>query len=363
MQVDLKLAGATLLRPQPSDYCFSSPTEKPKLIVVIDTEEEFDWSGGFSAKNTSVHSMRSIHRAQQIFDQYNITPVYVVDYPVVAHQDGYQPLSEIYAAGHCAIGAHLHPWVNPPFSEATHGRESFPGNLPRTVESEKLRILGEMIGERFGAGPVIYKAGRYGVGPNTAEILEEQGYEIDLSVCPHMDYSAEAGPDFSASTAWPYWFGKRRLLELPLTVGFAGVLRHWGSRLHRSATNPLCESLHAPGFLARSGLLNKIWLSPEGYKENELKALARALYGQGLRIFSFAFHSPSVEPGHTPYVRSQRELESFLDRCRSFFDFFLGDLGGVPTTPLELKAQLIHHEPHEGVRTTHHGVRRVKSHG
>ena len=79
----MKLAGATLLRPQPPDYCFSSPTEKPKLIVVIDTEEEFDWSGGFSPKNTSVHSMRSI-------DQYNITPVYVVDYPVVAYKNGYQ---------------------------------------------------------------------------------------------------------------------------------------------------------------------------------------------------------------------------------------------------------------------------------
>jgi hypothetical protein len=64
------------------------------------------------------------------------------------------------------------------------------------------------------------------------------------------------------------------------------------------------------------------------------------LYRAGLRVFSFAFHSPSVEPGHTPYVRSQRELDSFLDRCRSFFDFFLGDLGGIPTTPLEVKARL-----------------------
>jgi hypothetical protein len=56
-----------------------------------------------------------------------------------------------------------------------------------------------------------------------------------------------------------------------------------------------------------------------------------------VRVFSFAFHSPSVEPGHTPYVTSQKDLDNFLRRCEQFFDFFFGKLGGCPTTPIELK--------------------------
>jgi hypothetical protein len=219
---------------------------------------------------------------------------------------------------------------------------SFPGNLPRHLEAAKLRSLGDCVGEHFGSRPIIYKAGRYGCGPHTADILEELEYEVDLSVCPRMDYSAEGGPDFTQSSAWPYWFGKqRRLLELPLTVGFAGLLRRWGTILHGLASHPPLAALHAPAVLARLRLVDKIWLSPEGYLSAEHIKLVRALHRDGLRVFSFALHSPSAEPGNTPYVKSWRDLDALLCRCRRFFDFFMGELGGCPTTPLQLKDQLM----------------------
>jgi len=326
-----------MLNPPSEKRCCFDPTEKARLVVVIDTEEEFDWTRPKTTLNTSVSSLRWISRIGGIFDEYHITPVYVIDYPVVSQPEGYRPLLEVYNADRCLIGAHLHPWVNPPFEESVNSYNSFPGNLGFALESAKLKILTDSIAERFGTRPVIYKAGRYGIGSHTAKILEALGYEIDMSVCPRMDYSAEGGPDFSSSEVWPYWFG-RGLLELPLTVGFAGLLRRYGPCLHRAAVS--FTKLHAPGVLARLGLVNKIWLSPEGYRLNELVALSRALYDDGLRIFSFAFHSPSLDSGHTPYVMSQRELREFLDCCRRFFDFFMGDLGGTPATPLEIKARL-----------------------
>jgi hypothetical protein len=330
-----------MLNPKPADYCRLNALEKARLAVIVDTEEEFDWSSGFSRHNTAVRSMRLISRVQKMFDDYGITPVYVIDYPVASQPDGYRPLQEIHAAGRCLIGTHLHPWVNPPFEEPVNRFNSFPGNLQRTLEASKLHILSDCVGERFGTYPTIYKAGRYGIGPHTAEILEEQGYEVDLSVCPYMDYSTEGGPNFTHSSARPYWFGRhRRLLELPLTVGFAGLLKPWGRILHGVASRPPLARLHTVGILARLGLVNKIWLSPEGYLSSEHTQLVRSLHRDGLRIFSFAFHSPSVEPGNTPYVTSQHDLETFLRRCRRFFDFFMGELGGRPTTPLELKDHL-----------------------
>ncbi len=327
--------------PKPADFVKIDPLSSPTLIVVIDTEEEFDWSKDFSRDQTSVRAMRSIHRVQDVFDEYGITPIYMVDYPVASQPDGYRPLQEIHASGHCLIGSHLHPWVNPPFEESVTRRFSFPGNLPRSLEAEKLRVLTETITERFGVPPTVYKAGRYGVGPHTADILEDQGYKVDLSVCPGMDYAGEGGPDFSNFSAWPYWFGSgRRMLEIPLTAGFSGRLRRWGRILHERASRPAFASLRAPGVLARLGLLDKTWLSPEGFKNSEHQALVRDSYRDGLRVFSYAFHSPSVEPGHTPYVRSQADLEKFLSRCRRFFEFFMGEFGGKPSTPLELKAAL-----------------------
>jgi hypothetical protein len=325
-----------MFNPKPSDYCSFDIIEKIKLIVVVDTEEEFDWSYGFSRKNISIKSIRWISRVQNIFDQYGIIPVYVIDYPVASQPDGFQKLQEIHQDGRCLIGAHLHPWVNPPFEELINSQNSFPGNLPHALESTKLQILGECIQEKFGIHPSIYKAGRYGIGPHTAEILESQGYEVDMSVCPYADFSTEGGPDFTYLSAWPYWFGKRRrLLELPRTVGYVGVLRRWGAKVHGIASR-----LHGLDVLARLRLVERTSLSPEGCLSSNHIKLVRALHHDGLRIYSFTFHSPSVEPGHTPYVTSQSDLEEFLNRCRRFFDFFMGELGGEPSTPLELKDYL-----------------------
>ena len=323
---------------------------KPRLLVVIDTEED-NWTSDYSPGKTSVQAMRDIHRIQAVFDTYQITPVYVVDYPIVSQVDGYRPLQEIHASGRCVIGTHLHPWVNPPLFENFNRHNSFPGNLPASLEAEKLRILGDCIGERFGERPVVYKAGRYGVGPHTADLLEQHGYLADLSVHPHMSYAAQGGPDFSARTAWPYWFGTRsQLLELPVTIGFAGMLRRWGSRLHDVLSQTALAPLHLVGIFARLRLINKIHLSPEGFPFAELSDLVRDLYRDGLRVFSFAFHSPSVAPGHTPYVQSEQDVEDFITRCAMFFDFFLGELGGQATTPLDLRHEL--QREHNGQHTT-----------
>ncbi len=326
----------------PSDYCNIPAHEKPRLLVVIDTEEEFDWSGNFSRGNTSVQSMQWIGRVQTIFDEYGITPVYVIDYPVASQPNGYEPLADIHRDQRCIIGTHLHPWVNPPFEEIVNRKNSFAGNLPMTLEKTKLLVLTECIEEHFGRRPTVYKAGRYGVGPHTTTILEELGYEIDLSVCPYMNYASEEGPDYSEYSPWPFWFGKeKQLLELPLTVGYTGWLRHLGPALHPLVTNAFLTSLRVPGILARLNVLNKSWLSPEGYPSSEHRQLVQTLYNAGLRVFSFAFHSPSVEPGHTPYVRSKADLDDFLGRLRRFFDFFFGETQGVASTPLLLKQELL----------------------
>jgi hypothetical protein len=68
-----------------------------------------------------------------------------------------------------------------------------------------------------------------------------------------------------------------------------------------------------------------------------LKRLVRALHRDGTRIFSFAFHSPSVEPGHTPYVKTAEDLSNFLLKLRQFFDFFFEETGGQSSTPEKIR--------------------------
>lgn len=312
-------------------------TETPRLHVMIDTEEEFDWHAPYARTNTSVSAMRHVGRVQAILDRFAIVPTYVVDYPVATQAEGYEPLMEIASKGGCVIGAHMHPWVNPPFEETLSVANSFMCNLPTSLQRAKVVALSDAIGEHMGAVPVVFKAGRYGLGRSTASVLDELGFGIDGSVCPRFDFSAQGGPSFTAFDS-SMFFLTSGVLEIPCTVdytGWAGVLRHG---LHRLASSPAMTRLRAVGLLARLGATNQIMLSPEGNTLGEMQALTQALIARGCRHVTLSFHSPSVEPGHTPYVRSLRDLEQFLRTLEQYCEFFVKVAGGRPITSLATRS-------------------------
>jgi hypothetical protein len=332
------------------------------LVVVLDAEEEFEWEADFTRHTTSVSAMACVDRAQSVFDAFGITPTYVVTYPVANQPEGAGPLRDIARSGRACIGAHLHPWVTPPFKEQLCRRNSFPGNLPPELEAAKLQSTVAAIEEHLRVRPVVYQAGRYGLGPRTHAILRDQGFLVDCSVLPAFDYRAEDGPDFSAHDPRPHWLpatpdelarsgsaGVQPLLGLPLTAAYVGFLAGGagggGSGLYRVATSPPLRALRVPGLLSRLGALERLRLSPEGYTPDDNRRLTRALLDRGVRTFAFSFHTPSLKPGCTPYVRSEADLDDFLDRCRRYFEFFLGELGGVSRTPLELRDALSARRP------------------
>ena len=310
---------------------------RPILSVVVHTEEEFDWSKPHDRGATTVEHMRHIDRAQDVFDEHGIVPNYVIDYPIASQDVAIRPLKSFADAGRALIGAHLHPWVSPPHVEEVNARNSYPGNLPRELESEKLSRLTEKIAESFGTRPQTYLAGRYGFGANTAAILEDLGYRVDISPAVPIDFSADGGPDYSGYTSEPYWFGRsRKLLGLPGTGGYVGWLRAGGTPVYELVTSSGMKRLRAAGAFARLRLMERIRLSPEDYNEPEMRRLTRALLADGIRIFVFSFHSPSVMPGGTPYVRNPADLDRFLDKCRRYFAFFMQELGGTAMTPLQI---------------------------
>jgi hypothetical protein len=315
------------------------PETRPILTVVIHTEEEFDWDMPHDRNATTVEHMRHIGRAQSIFDEFGIVPNYVVDYPIASQELAVAPLKEFADSGRALIGAHLHPWVSPPHEEEVNAFNSYPGNLPRALEAAKLQRLSDQILQSFGSRPLTYLAGRYGFGPNTAQILEELGFEVDISPAVPIDYSADGGPDYSGFSSLPFWFGTgRRLLGLPGSGGYVGALRSGGTRLYRRVTSPGMRRARVAGLVARLRLLERIRLSPEDYDEPEMRRLTTALLRDGVRVFVFSFHSPTVMPGGTPYVRSNAELDRFLARCRCYFEFFFGHLNGLGMNPLQIKA-------------------------
>ena len=309
------------------------------VVVVVDTEAEFDWARQRPRRAMGVTSVKSQINMQRIFERYQVRPTYVLDYPVSSTPEAYEIIREFHHSGTCEIGAHLQPWDNPPFLERKTDENSYPGNLPFELEREKLLRLSQIIEENVGVPPRIYKAGRYGVGRATAQILAELGYQIDLSVVPGTDLTRQFGPDFSHCGARPYWFGQApALLEIPLSIGYTGLLARTRSLAYVLTMNERLKALHVPGVLARLRLVERITLTPEGVSFDEQRRLTRALLHEGQRVFTFSYHSPSLAPGNTPYVQNDADLRGFLQRIEQYLEFFASEVGGHAATPFEVKA-------------------------
>jgi hypothetical protein len=300
----------------------------PMLVTTVDAEEDFDWSGPF-VRTASVTSMRSQHRAHRVFERYGVIPTYLVDFPVASQDEGRAPLRELLKSGLCEIGAQLHPWVTPPFVEVISRRNSYPGNLPMVVEYDKLLALTNMLEEAFGMRPRIYRAGRYGYGPNTAEILRHLGYLVDTSMMPRWNYSPQGGPDFRTVLPEPYWIDRdRTVLEMPISVGLVGRAARLVPGVANRIFNPISEGVGLTAAVARLGLIERIRLTPEGIAIDEGKRLIRQMIADGQRVFVLTYHSPSLEPGGTPYVKTAEDLTRFLAWLEEFYDFFTKEIGG-----------------------------------
>jgi hypothetical protein len=319
-----------------------SPAFKPMLQIAIDTEEEFDWFAPFRRDTMSVKNIACQELAQTMFERHRVVPIYLVDYPVASQPEAYEILREWAAGKRCEIGTHLQPWVNPPFDEITSDLNSFPGNLPPALERQKLIRLTETIEENFGIRPVVYRAGRYGIGAATAKLLGDLGYEVDTSILPGADLRSKQGPDFRSFDARPFWHGHEGgLLSIPLTVGEIGLLAGSAFTAQTLLSRPWAAQIKATAIASRLGVFSRIRLTPEGYTLGEQKQLVRRLLANGVRIFNLSYHSSSLLPGATQYVRSTGDRDRFLATLDAFLDFFLNELGGEVRTPTEIRRHLL----------------------
>ena len=299
-------APSPLVPPDAGSIASFAPGFGQRVLMTVDTEEEFLWNGTFTRDQHGLTHVPQIARFQAFCEALGVSPVYLVDWPIVNDPLSVEIIGDAVRRGTAEVGVQLHPWVNPPFDEAVCVRNSFAGNLPRALEAAKFMALRDRIEEAFDTAPLSYRAGRYGLGPHTTALLKQAGIAVDTSVRALYDYSAYHGPDYSRHPLIPYWADpEREVLELPVTSVYRGALSGAGPQLHKMER-------HVPSLFAgfsRLGLLERIGLTPEGTSVTEgLRGAGKAV-DLGLPVIVLSFHSPSLAAGHTPYVATEAEVE------------------------------------------------------
>ncbi len=309
------------------------------LAVTIDTEEEGLWSGTYASEGT-VTNIAHVPRFQDVCDRNTVVPSYLITTPVASDRDAIDVLKPIQDDGRCEIGTHVHPWNSPPIVEAnSSGPNSFLCNLPPDQQRAKIEGLTQLIETNFGVRPVSFRAGRYGMDATGVNILRDLGYRVDSSVIPYTDYSSQSGPDFRQGTCEPYFpdtdsildrGDPQEILEVPVSVGFTHKNFTIANNLRQIAMRAPFRQLKAVGILDRAGIASRHKLSPEQASLKQLKQLATAIASRGTRSLVLMFHSSSLKPGCSPYVKNEVELQQFLDRLDAFFEFCIDELNFAP---------------------------------
>jgi peptidoglycan/xylan/chitin deacetylase (PgdA/CDA1 family) len=310
----------------------------PKLLVVIDTEE--DWYDDVRAKPTVANIAALPLIQQRFFDPLGVRPVYLINYPVATDPDCVAVFREFVQAGVCEIGTHVHNWTSPPFSDDDVRLRTYHTDLHYEGEKHKISEITRIVQDGVGVRPRTFKGGRWGVTGQTLRILRELGYSTDTSVCPVTDFTPEGGPDFFDAPFDPYFpslddVTKPRkprdpggdILELPVSIGFARQnfeqQRRWLATVRRHSA---LRRLHVVGLLHRTALIQRIKLSPETSTFQEMKSLIDAIMLRGHELLHMTFHSCILHADTSPYSRTQQDLDNRLRSLADTLSYIMEDL-------------------------------------
>lgn len=293
--------------------------KKPIIFVLtIDTEEEWDWSGPFPQQVTNVQNIDKLPAFHSVCENLGIRPTYFVDYAVSNNAHAVDKMLTFTAKDNCEIGAHLHPWCNPPYFGEVQEAESHVVNLPVEQVSEKLDVLINSIELGFGIKPKSFRTGRWGINKHVMGLLVKNGITVDSSVYPFFENEYFS---CSGASTLPYWpdldnpqqFGtQNKIYELPVTVGFNQPQFELANKIHSAFAKPPLSWTRFNGLAWHSHLLRKTYLCPELSSTQDMLTLCDTVIGKGYPVLHMYMHSSSLLVNQNDLLGSEHSPFDFI---------------------------------------------------
>jgi len=304
------------------------------FIVTIDIEGDDLWS---MPRQITTRNAEYLPRFQSLCERFGFKPVYLVNYEMAMCGFFVEFARDVLLRGAGEVGMHLHAWNSPPLVPLTGDDFRYQPYLieyPEPVMRQKIATMTRLLEDRFDRRMVSHRAGRFGFDGRYAAMLLEEGYRVDCSVTPGIDWRktpgdprGNGGTDYTAFPDRPYFLDPADvsepaaggLLEVPVTIR--------ASALYRSA--PWVYRIPLLGRVANRLSPALSWVNPGEDKLVATLRAARAARREGVSPVEFMLHSSELMPGGSPRFRDPSAIERLYEHLEILFRDLAGWCRGV----------------------------------
>jgi hypothetical protein len=288
------------------------------FIVTVDTEGDNLWE---KPRAITTRNAAYLPRFQRLCEKFRFKPVYLANHEMAMSDVFVDFARDVVQRGAGEVGMHLHAWNSPPLAALTSDdflHQPFLIEYPDRVMRKKIHAITGLLEERFERKMVSHRAGRWAFDGRYAAMLLDEGYLVDCSVTPGVDWSAtpgdpdgNGGSDYTSFPDGPYILSppdiskasSAGLLEVPMTVRPSRLFRRspWAYR--------------APGLrrIARKASPARRWLCPvallEKHNLHAMLGLARQVRDEKPTHMQFMLHSSELMPGGSPSFQSAAQID------------------------------------------------------
>jgi hypothetical protein len=293
------------------------------FIITIDAEGDDLWA---NPREITTRNAEYLPRFQSLCERFRFKPVYLANYEMAMSDVFVEFARDVVARGAGEIGMHLHAWNSPPLDPLTGDDLRFHPYLieyPEPVMKEKIRTLTRLLEDRFDQKMTSHRAGRWAFDGRYAAMLLDEGYRVDCSVTPGVDWRGNpgdprgnGGSDYTGFPERPYFLSDiprpatGALLEVPMTTGSSGLYRKapWAYRIRllRRVANWV-----SPGIS---------WLYPAQSNLDAMLQVARRARAEGAVHMEFMLHSSELMPGGSPSFRNAPDIERLYESLEMLFE-------------------------------------------
>ena len=295
---------------------------KPAFIITIDTEGDNLWQ---NHDRIATENSRFLPRFQQLCERFAFKPVWLTNYEMAIDPVYVEFARDVIARDSGEIGMHLHAWNSPPQYDLTGDdwrHKPYLIEYPQAVIKEKVSFMTDLLEQTLQVKMRSHRAGRWAFNAYYARLLIEQGYQVDCSVTPRVNWQFSPGaPQGAGGTNYQHfpdrpWFidpqdisraGNSPLLEVPMSIQYKhaplmnSVKQGW-DRLRGKRRSP---SVH--------------WLRPSrGNLQQMLGVVDKTLAG-GSDYVEFMLHSSEFMPGGSPTFKTAADIEALYDSLEQLF--------------------------------------------